>query len=46
MKKSLSSKYYDMFLSTGDPMCLVLARDFKRTEDLRKQIENNNDLSI
>lgn len=37
MKKS--KVYYELFLKTGDPMCLVLSRDFEKTENLKKKIK-------
>ena len=46
MKKS--KIYYDLFLKSGDPMCLVLSRDYERTENLRKQIklQKKDDLTL
>ena len=40
--KNEAKNYYKLFLKTGDPMCLLLSRDFKKTEDLRKQVLKNN----
>ena len=46
MNKSLSQKDYDLFLRYGDPMCLILSRDFLKTEKLREKIVmNDNTLS-
>ena len=36
-----SRVYYDLFLRYGDPMCLLLAKDFEKTENLRKEINTN-----
>lgn len=49
MKNSASNNFYQVFLRTGDPMCLLLARDCEKTEKLKKKIiqkENKDNLSL